>query len=82
MGGLKIFRPRRSPAGTKSDGGGDLQKNPTEAKTAYLIIMIIIIKIYKAPNTKVSKRYTNDTRKLKIQLSTLHLKLQHDKRYN
>ena len=32
-GGLKIFGTRRSPMGTKPDGGGDLQKNPTEAKT-------------------------------------------------
>ena len=36
MGGLKIFRPRRSPAGTKSDGWGTCEKNPTEAKTAHL----------------------------------------------
>ena len=36
-GGLKIFGPRRSPTGTKSDGGGDLQKNPTEAKNAHLM---------------------------------------------
>ena len=35
-GGLKIFSPRWSPTGTKSDGG-DLQKNPTEAKTAHLM---------------------------------------------
>ena len=30
-GGLKIFGPRRSPTGTKSDGGGLVKKNPTEA---------------------------------------------------
>ena len=36
-GGLKIFRPRRSPTGTKSDGGGTCEKNPTEAKTAHLM---------------------------------------------
>ena len=36
-GGLKIFRPRQSPTGTKSDGGGDFQKNLTEAETAYLM---------------------------------------------
>ena len=38
-GGLKIFRPRRFPAGTKSDGGGGLakKKNPTEAETAHLM---------------------------------------------
>ena len=36
-GGLKIFGPRRSPTGMKSDGGGDLQKNATEAKTAHLM---------------------------------------------
>ena len=35
-GGLKIFVPRRSPMGTKSDGG-DFRKNPTEAKTAHLM---------------------------------------------
>ena len=36
MGGLKIFGPRRSPMGTKSDGGGGTcEKNLTEAKTAY-----------------------------------------------
>ena len=30
--------PRRSPAGTKSDGGGDIaKKNPTEAETAHLM---------------------------------------------
>ena len=34
MGGLKIFGPRRSPTGTKSDGR-DLQKNSTEAKPAH-----------------------------------------------
>ena len=36
-GGLKIFGPRRSPTGTKSDGGGTCEKNPTEAKTAHLM---------------------------------------------
>ena len=37
-GGLKIFRPRRSPTRTKSDGGGGTcEKNPTEAKTAHLM---------------------------------------------
>ena len=37
-GGLKIFGPRRSPTGTKSDGGGGTcEKNPTEAKTAHLM---------------------------------------------
>ena len=37
MGGeLKIFGPRRSPTGTKSDGGGTCEKNPTEAKNAHL----------------------------------------------
>ena len=37
-GGLKIFGPRRSPMGTKSDGGGGTcKKNPTEAKTAHLM---------------------------------------------
>ena len=37
-GGLKIFGPRRSPTGTKSDGGGELAKKiPTEAKTAHLM---------------------------------------------
>ena len=36
MGGLKIFGPRWSPMGTKSDGG-DLRKNPTEAKTTHLM---------------------------------------------
>ena len=38
-GGLKIFGPRQSPMGTKSDGGGggNLQKKkfPTEAKTVH-----------------------------------------------
>ena len=34
---LKIFGPRRSPKGTKSDGGTS-KKNLTEAKTAHLII--------------------------------------------
>ena len=34
MGELIIFGPRQSPTGTKSDGGGDMRKNPTEAKTA------------------------------------------------
>ena len=47
-----------------------------------VLIIIIINNIYKAQNTKVSKRYTHDTRKLKLQLNTLHLKLKHDKRYN
>ena len=37
MGGLKIFGPRRSPTGTKFDGGEELAKNPTEAKTAHLM---------------------------------------------
>ena len=37
MGGLKIFGPRRSPTGTKWDGGGTCEKNLTEAKTAYLM---------------------------------------------
>ena len=27
----------QSPTGTKSDGGGDLQKNQIEAKTAHLM---------------------------------------------
>ena len=36
-GGLKIFGPHRSPTGTKLDGGGTCEKNPTEAKTAYLM---------------------------------------------
>ena len=37
-GGLKIFRPRRSPTGTKLDGGGGTcEKNPTEADTAHLM---------------------------------------------
>ena len=35
--GLKIFGPRRFPTGTKLDGGGDLQKNPSEAKNAQLM---------------------------------------------
>ena len=35
--GLKIFGPRWGPIGTKSDGGGNLRKNPTEAKIAYLM---------------------------------------------
>ena len=30
-GGLKFFRPRWSPTGTKSDGGGLAKTNPTEA---------------------------------------------------
>ena len=37
MGGLKIFRPSQSPMGTKSDGGGTCEKNPTEAETAHLM---------------------------------------------
>ena len=36
MGELKIFGPRRSLTGRKSDGGGTCEKNPTEAKTAHL----------------------------------------------
>ena len=36
MGGLKIFRPRQGPTGTKLDGG-TYEKNPTEAKTAHLM---------------------------------------------
>ena len=37
-GGLKIFGPRRSPTGTKSDGGGGTcKKNLTEAKNAHLM---------------------------------------------
>ena len=36
-GGLKIFGPCRSPTGTKSDGGGTCEKNPTEAKNAHLM---------------------------------------------
>ena len=39
-GNSEIFGPLRSPTGTKSDGGGDLQKkNPTEAKTQGLEIL-------------------------------------------
>ena len=34
MGGTQNFR---SPLGTKSDGGGTCEKNPTEAKTAHLM---------------------------------------------
>ena len=38
MGGLKIFHPRWSPMGTKSDGeGGPCKKNLTEAETAHLV---------------------------------------------
>ena len=37
MGGLKIFGPRRSPTGTKSDGGGPCEENLTEVKTAHLV---------------------------------------------
>ena len=36
-GGLNIFCPRRSLTGTKSDGGGTCEKNPTEAETAHLM---------------------------------------------
>ena len=35
-GGLIIFRPSRSPTGTKSDGR-NCEKNPTEAETVHLI---------------------------------------------
>ena len=34
IGGTQNFR---SPTETKSDGGGDLQKNQTEAETAHLM---------------------------------------------
>ena len=38
MGGIKIFGPRRSPTGTKSDGGGgSCEKILIEAKTAHLM---------------------------------------------
>ena len=37
MGGLKIFGPRRSLTGMKSDGEDLRKKNPTEAKTAHLM---------------------------------------------
>ena len=37
MGELKIFYPFWSPTGTKSDGGGTCEENPTEAKTAHLM---------------------------------------------
>ena len=45
-GGLKIFGPRRSPTGTKSDGGGDLRKKsdwsqncPLSAKSGYFLLL-------------------------------------------
>ena len=44
-GGLKIFSPRRSPTGTKPDGGGDLQKKsnwsqncPLNAKLGHFLL--------------------------------------------
>ena len=45
-GELKIFGPRRSPMGKKSDGGG-LAKNATEAKTAHLMQNYDIFLLFK-----------------------------------
>ena len=47
-GGLKIFRPHQSPAGTKSDGGGGTcKKNPTEAETTHLMQNLAIFCYFK-----------------------------------